>query len=110
MWSSVETQTTAGETEYYYKVFVKYSESEYTYVFEYQEEETDWYQPQRLVKMINLCLIDQQTPLRLIEVNTYDQSALFVLSEPSKILSLFDKYSIKYGAVNFRDEFSALKN
>lgn len=90
--------------EYGYEIQVKSDERAYKYT--YKEPGTDWYQSQRLVKMINLLLIQKKTPYRLIEIETGDQTAKFGIFEPSILKPLLDKYGINCWAIHYEDQFN----
>ena len=93
--------------EYDYEIHVKSDERAYKYT--YKETGTDWYQSQRLVKMINLLLIQKKTPYRLIEIETGDQTAKFGIFEPSILKPLLDKYGINCWAIHYEDQFNVHK-
>lgn len=91
------------EGNYSYEVYVS-SESK-SYVYKYEEHGTDWYNAQRLVKMINLQLIDRKSKNRFVEVDSGDQTAIFILAEPIVLKKLLRNYNINCWAVNYGDEF-----
>lgn len=92
-----------NDDEYNYKIYIKNKTT--AFLFEYSEHGTDWYQPQRLVKMLNLCLMDYDTRFRFVEIESGDQTAIFILTEPSKMKPLLDKYNIGCWAINYNDDF-----
>jgi hypothetical protein len=70
----------------------------------YEEHGTDWYSPQRLIKMLNICLIEINSKYRFIEIETRDQTAMFCLAEPDAVFSFLNAYSIRCWAINYDDE------
>jgi len=98
-----QTVTKIKNDEYHYKVYMRCGEI--TYLYECTEHKTDWYNPARLVKMINLCLMQKKSPLRLVEVDTGDQTANFILIEPAKVKPLLDKYNIPCTAISWEYDF-----
>jgi len=65
----------------------------------YSDIHTDWFDPIRLVKLINLNLEADGEELRFVQVYTGDQTSAFILVIPSQILSVFQKYDIPFGAI-----------
>lgn len=99
--SQKTTRTEDGQ--YHYQIYVKCNESIYT--LGYTARDTDWYLSQRLVKMINCCLIDKKVPIRLVEADSGDQMALFFLMEPAVIRPLLDQFGLRSRAVHYGDAF-----
>jgi hypothetical protein len=63
-------------------------------------ERTDWYNVSNMSLIINRCLIDANSDLRLISVDTGDQSALLGLFNPDSFIPLMLKYNIRCWAVD----------
>lgn len=98
--SQVNENTNAGTRRY--DIFVKGKVSIYHYTF--SERGANGYDAQRLVKMLNLCLMDEKAPFRLVGVNTH---GMFYLIEPAQIKPLLDKLEIMHWAVRYGDVFQA---
>jgi hypothetical protein len=86
---------------YNYNLFVKYKKS--LYKFTYSEESTTEYTDmQRLVKLLNLCLIDNKEKKRFIGMYS-DAFHEFLLMEPAFIMPLSKKYNLGLYAVEEED-------
>ena len=83
-------------------------ECQYTLAFQLGEaayetsftERSDWYNVSKMSLIINRCLIDINSDLRLISVDTGDQSALLGLFKPDTFIPLMLKYNIRCWAVD----------
>lgn len=101
---NVRSKSEQTDEDYFkYEIHVNSEYKNYTY--RYEEHGTDWYNPQRLVKMINLQLINSGEKKRLVSVDSGDQTAIFILSEPNVLKELLSKYDIDCWAVTYGDEF-----
>ena len=86
-----------SKNEYHYSLFVKYNKS--IYKLEYSEEGThDYTDMQRLVKMLNVCLIDNKEKKRFIGMYS-DAFHEFVLMEPAIAMPLSKKYKLGLFAI-----------
>jgi hypothetical protein len=85
--------TRLKENEYHYQIFIK-NNSKSIYLHEYSGYDTDWYSPNRMVKMINLCLIENDLSDRLVEIYTGDPVYMFILMNPKILKPLLYKYGI----------------
>ena len=72
---------------------------------EFSEEGTDWIYQQRLCKLLNVCLIQNKSALRLVEADSGDQSVYVILCEPRKLKPLLTKYKVTSWAVDREDDF-----
>lgn len=91
-----------SENEYDYSLFVKYNKS--IYKLEYAEEGThDYTDMQRLVKMLNVCLIDNKEKKRFIGMYS-DAFHNFLLMEPAVAMPLSKKYNLGLFAIEEEDE------
>ncbi|WP_158963442.1 hypothetical protein [Myroides fluvii] len=95
------------EDDYQYEIYIKNSVN--TYLFDYTEHGTDWYQPQRLVKMLNLSLMDSKSSLRFVQVDSGDQTVIYLLATPSEIKPLLDAYGLHSFAISYDDDFNHAK-
>lgn len=95
--------------ELFYKneIFIKDNNNILKTTFE--EEKTQWYSPQYLVKLINLILVQKNIHQRLVEIESSDQSVYLCLMEPSKIKTLLNKLKINCYALKYHDDFFYLK-
>lgn len=98
-----QTTTRLDKHLFHYKIYVKCGDI--TYMHEFKEEGTDWYNQQRLSKLINLCLMQNKSVLRLVEVDSGDQSAYIILCEPRTLKPLLTKYGIASWAITPYDDF-----
>ena len=98
-----QTTTRLDKHLFHYKIYVKCGDV--TYMHELKEESTDWYNQQRLSKLINLCLMQNKSVLRLVEVNSGDQSAYIILCEPRKLKPFLTKYGLASWAITTYDDF-----
>jgi hypothetical protein len=87
-----------SKNEYNYHLFVKYKNS--SYKIEYTEKGTHEYTDmQRLVKMLNRCLIDNKEKKRFIGMYS-DAFSEFLLIEPAAIMPLSKKYDLALFAID----------
>jgi hypothetical protein len=98
-----QTTTKISNDFYHYKIYVKCGDV--IYLHEHKEEGTDWYNQQRLSKMLNLCLMQIKSPLRLVEAESGDQTVNIILCEPRTLKPLLTKYRINSWAVTREDDF-----
>jgi hypothetical protein len=78
--------------EYNYNLFVKYNKSGYNLT--YTEKPIGYYSDvQRLVKMLNLCLIDNKEKKRFIGMYG-EMTRAFILMEPAAVMALSKKYNL----------------
>lgn len=92
-----------NENDYKYNIFVKFKNS--IYQLEYTEEGTNEYTDmQRLVKQLNLCLIDNKETKRFIGVES-EAFLEFVLIEPALVKQLSKKYKLGFFAIDEEDEY-----
>lgn len=99
-----------NSNEHNYNLFVKYNKSGYNHTW--TEKDTIIYtdperivtidDPQRLVKMLNLCLIANKEKKRFIGRNS-EAIFEFVLIEPAAILPLAKKYNLGFFAIEEGD-------
>jgi hypothetical protein len=90
-----------SKNEYHYSLFVKCNKS--IYKLEYSEEGThDYTDMQRLVKMLNVCLIDNKEKKRFIGMYS-DAFHEFVLMEPAIAMPLSKKYKLGLFAIEEED-------
>jgi hypothetical protein len=90
-----------SKNQYHYSLFVKFNKS--IYKLGYSEEGTqDYTDMQRLVKMLNLCLIDNKEKKRFIGMYS-DAFHQFVLMEPAIIMPLSKKYDLGLFAIEEED-------
>ncbi len=71
------------QDQFHYKIYLSFEDC--NYLHEYQEYGTDWYTPQRIVKILNLELIRLKSDERLIAVDSGDQTAIFILGNPIEV-------------------------
>jgi hypothetical protein len=64
------------------------------------QERSDWYNVSKMSLIINRCLIEVNSDLRLISVDTGDQSALLGLFRPDAFIPLMLKYNIRCWAID----------
>ena len=86
---------------YNYNLFVKYNRSLYRFTYS-EEGTTDYTDMQRLVKMLNLCLIDSKEKKRFIGMYS-DAFHEFILMEPAIIMPLSKKYKLGLYAIEEED-------
>lgn len=98
-----QTTTKISKGYFHYKIYVKCGDV--IYMHELKEEGTDWYYQQRLCKLLNVCLMQNKSPLRLVEVDSGDQSVYVILCEPRKLKPFLTKYGITSWAVTHEDDF-----
>jgi hypothetical protein len=70
-----------------------------TYETSFQER-SDWYNVSKMSLIINRCLIEVNSELRMISVDTGDQSALLGLFKPDSFIPLMLKYNIRCWAID----------
>jgi hypothetical protein len=98
----VQQHDSLGKELYRFRIYLKSGDE--VYLHEFTEEFTDWYSPQRLVKMINLALANSGKKERMIEISSMDQTAIFGLFEPARLIPLLKKYGLTANAVTWQDE------
>lgn len=98
-----QTTTKLDKYLFHYKIYVKCGGV--TYMHECKEESTDWYYQQRLCKLLNLCLMQIKSPLRLVEADSGDQSVYVILCEPRKLKPFLSNYNITSWAISHYDDF-----
>lgn len=91
-----------GKTKYQYEVYFSIENSHFKHT--YEEQSQDWQMPYRIIKMINLGLIEQKSKIRLVTAASADQSVFFI-GEPYQIKTLLSKYKIAHWVINFHDDF-----
>jgi hypothetical protein len=99
-----------NSNEHNYNLFVKYNKSGYNHTW--TEQDTTIYtdperivkidDPQRLVKMLNLCLIENKEKKRFI-ARISGVGYEFVLMEPAAIMPLSKKYNLGFFAIEEGD-------
>ncbi|HEY8897424.1 MAG TPA: hypothetical protein VIM79_21515 [Niastella sp.] len=97
------------EDEYRYQVYVKYNNT--IYKTEYTGKEKPYQNGRRLMKMINLCLIEHKAKERIIEIKVNKLNHTFAFIEPGRLTPFLDKQSNKqkkiyYWATGSEDEFT----
>ena len=97
------------EDEYRYQIYVKYNNT--IYKTEYTGKEKLYQNGRRLMKMMNLCLMENKAKERIIEIKVDKLNHTFAFMEPAKLTPFLDKQSDKlrkiyYWATSIEDEFT----
>lgn len=99
-----QTTTKINKDLFHYKIYAKCGDV--IFMHEHQQGVTDWHHQQRLSKLLNLCLIQSKSVLRLVDVDNGDQVVKVILFEPRKLKPLLIKYRMAHWAINDEnDEF-----
>jgi hypothetical protein len=72
------------------------------YLFEFTNR-SDWYEVKPLVKAINLALKGLESDLRLIFLDSQDQTTLLGLFNPNKFIPLANEINMYSYAVDYND-------
>ncbi len=84
----------------HYTINVSNSDKSYTIEF---ENGSDWYEVIPYVKALNRALIDQGSDLRLIYIDSQDQSTLIGLFDPNKFLPMAKELNLECYALHYGD-------
>jgi hypothetical protein len=99
----ISEQFVKTETGVVSKMYVKNGKT--VYFQSYVDSNWKYYDGQRLVKMLNLCLKERGVPQRFIQTSFADDCSVFILEEPQKLVPLFNKYNIWSWALNLNNNF-----
>ena len=94
---TVQTIANKKTNEYSYTIEVVLQETSYKVN---PEDYGDYYDTQTILNLINYILFDTGKEHRLIPLETEDQSAIYILSKPSDLIELYDKYDLKMNIIN----------
>ncbi|OQP57102.1 hypothetical protein A3860_11090 [Niastella vici] len=90
-----------NKDDYHYSLFVKYNKS--IYKLGYSEEGThDYNDMQRLIKLLNLCLIDNKEKKRFVGMPG-EAFYEYVLMEPAIVMPLSKKYNLEFFPIDEKD-------
>lgn len=96
----IEEIQTINEGQCTYQI--KIDNKEQVYQFEFTNS-SDWYEIKPLVKAINLALKDIESELRLIYIDSQDQTTLLGLFNPNKFIPLANEINMYSYAVDYND-------
>jgi len=96
----IEEIQTINEGQCTYQI--KIDNKEQVYLFEFTNR-SDWYEVKPLVKAINLALKGLESDLRLIFLDSQDQTTLLGLFNPNKFIPLANEINMYSYAVDYND-------
>lgn len=97
----ITEKRTMEEGKCIYEIQIDNKENFYTFNY---TDKSDWYEVKPFVKSINLALKDKNYNLRLIYLDTQDQTTLLGLFDPNKFLPLAEEIKMYCYAVAYNDE------